>query len=168
MSCWLTFVVKIKAMDPIKKIEAAEAKRAKLREQLQMPGIGEQEDHEIRTEICAITKEITALYALLPMVDNRSYWNRIKDEYYAAPMMWNIACLSTSWLGVRYYSIARHKFAPYTAQQLIWRRWALFFDASDTPGMKKVSAASTFLAVTKGWTRQDPPTSWSPYRARHE
>ena len=67
-------------MDYIKEIQQLKAKREVLEAQLNIKGISEQKEHDIRQQIIAVGNEITTLYSKLPSVHEETKTVRYFDE----------------------------------------------------------------------------------------
>jgi hypothetical protein len=146
----------------------ARAEAVLLKQQLAVAGISEMKEIAIRQQIVALDNRIAAgrqeISAFRLPDPVGSLRQRCVQWYWSAPAESSIFLLGSIWLALRYYSVARHHFAPYTGRQLHRRQWLLFLDAAAVPNAERACALSGFFAVWKGCANSAPPPSCSTPR----
>ena len=157
-------------MDYVKKLAELEAKEAELTKKLEKAeAVGNEKLVLMYGGMIKANQEAQGhIFAKFPVAepdDDRSWWRRawdpiVKDPVYTGlPIVFSAT--ASTFLTVRYYSIARHAYAPYTEKQLQWRRWVLFFDAKSTPNAQKVAFVGGLLAMVRNWPSKPPPKGWN-------
>ena len=162
-------------MATIEELQAVKAERDALKKKgedletaLLQPGLTPEKELAINKRIVSNDKKIAslgqekaALYGRLPPPpDERGVWQRAMDEVRAQPMQVGLgigapACTGTAvsmWGITWFYMNHRHKRAPYTLEQLVWRQDFFLVGKGFPHGMKKIGAFSACLLVLKGWT----------------
>lgn len=144
-------------------IAALKAKREALEKQLLVQKVSEQKELALRNQIVGIGTEITALYGHLTKApDQRGIFRRARDQIVEDPVKIGAPAVTAMsiglWSGIRFYMLARHQFANYTAKQLVWREWIFCLNPKYPASITKVGGFSALLLVLQGWT-QSPPRS---------